>query len=708
MATNPANVLEAIATSAEEIKHTIHSPEESQTTAEFALPVLESDELRLTIFSCRFTESPSAAISFYEKLLKRGTAIYNDAVICYILDTCYDVSQIELEFLINNLESDTQLETIAEQCGLLDTFSLEEQSATASQMLANILRAYLGALCVEKGHSSALKVVNQLISGPMTSYCIGFRHLMKSVKSESQQPNGTTANEATQEHEIGAQTINGDRTMEVKTEEADPQNQIHEDEAARDTAAVQVDERSLFQRNLELESTLRKMIGGESLTIYFKESKRKNWQCSVEIFGYGRQVIVFEAGSRDNLGGIWSRVNSTSVSQITKLWEEYNLDLYTKFNTKVTSIRPDESGRWSINDDPSLGKFDGVIAAVGTCGDPKVLKIAGEEKFRGHIYHSSELDGKNVKGKTVLIVGGGASAVEAVQFAVEADAGKIKVLARSEKWIIPRNAVIDMILAFNIFGYETWISWVPEWLLRLLFYRDLADIAPPRGKGVFTETPMVNTDILKQIRAGKAEWLRGDILGFEDNGIRFNHRTKGVPKNGPGRESIEEGEVVIMATGYKRPSLDFLPPECFEEPYMPPNWYLQCFPPQHLSICAENSTYVNGIGAVGNFHIGIYTRILLMFLLDPLTRPSDYWMKVWVNMTRYIKARSPTGAFDFFTYSELMWWFVFCVVINPLRWKWAIFVFFGLGINIPLAIVDREKELRNDLDFPDEKDIQTF
>ncbi len=30
-----------------------------------------------------------------------------------------------------------------------------------------------------------------------------------------------------------------------------------------------------------------------------------------------------------------------------------------------------------------------------------------------------------------------------------------------------------------------------------------------------------------------------------------------------------------MATGYQRPSLSFLPPEVFEEPYQPPNWYLQ-------------------------------------------------------------------------------------------------------------------------------------
>lgn len=62
-------------------------------------------------------------------------------------------------------------------------------------------------------------------------------------------------------------------------------------------------------------------------------------------------------------------------------------------------------------------------------------------------------------------------------------------------------------------------------------------------------------------------------------------------------------------------------------------------------------------------------------------------MKKWIDMTRYIKFRAPTGAFDFFTYSELIYWFVFCIVINPFRWKWAPFVFSGVGSALPLKVV---------------------
>ncbi len=128
-----------------------------------------------------------------------------------------------------------------------------------------------------------------------------------------------------------------------------------------------------------------------------------------------------------------------------------------------------------------------------------------------------------------------------------------------------------------------------------------------------------------------------------------------------------------------------------------PHLAVQVFPPSHMSICANNCTYVNAIGTVGNYHIGIYTRLLLMFLVDPLARPSEYWMKKWIDMTHWMKRRAPTGAFDFFTYSELMYWFVFVVAVNPFRWKWALFVLCGVGTALPMGVVKSEDAVRNGL-----------
>ena len=386
------------------------------------------------------------------------------------------------------------------------------------------------------------------------------------------------------------------------------------------------------------------------------------------------------------------------VGAVEKLWKHYHLDERTKFDTKVEKVYKDRQGRWIINDE-SNGRYDGVMACIGTCGDPKMPHMPGQDEFKGLISHSSQLDGKDkdARDKKVLVIGGGASAIEALEFTIHANAAKTSVLARSEKWIIPRNPFIDILLSLNIFGAETMLSWIPENLLRLFFYRDLRDLSPPKnsGKGLFTETPMVNNDVFEQVRSGKASWLRGDIVRVTETGVQFKHRAQGVPKNGPGREEHLPADLIIMATGYTRPSLSFLPEDAFEQDYSPPSWYLQVFPPRHPDICANNCTYVNAIGAVGNWHIGIYTRFLLMFLVDPLARPSENRMKTWIDFTRWVKRRAPTGALEFFTYAELVYWFVFVVVVNPFRWKWAPFVLCGVGSALPKRIVEEEDRLRN-------------
>ncbi|KAI5461760.1 flavin-binding monooxygenase-like family protein [Mariannaea sp. PMI_226] len=433
--------------------------------------------------------------------------------------------------------------------------------------------------------------------------------------------------------------------------------------------------------------------------------------------GHGFDVTLFESGSEDQVGGIWTRVNDTSglqihslmyrfhpsvrwqegypnrreiVDQVQQIFRRYGLDKRTRFNTKVKNVYR-QNGRWIVND-ASFGRFDGIIAAIGTCGAPKMPHVQGMEKFKGSIYHSSDLTGKEAKDKKIVIIGGGASAVEALEFAAAEEAQKTTILSRSDKWIIPRNLVVDTLLSFNIFGHETIFSFIPEFFLRKLFYRSLEDLAPS-NKGIFMDTPMVNSDVMDKLRENKAEWVRCDIEEFVDRGVLVNRRAKGVPQGGPGHQEVVEADIVVMATGFKRPSLSFLPNDSFEEPYAPPSWYLQTFPPSHPSVSAINCTYLSAIGTVGNWHIGIYTRILLMFLVDPLTRPRPFWMERWIDMTKLLKRTSPTGAFDFFTYLELLWWFVFCIAFNPFRWKWAAFVFFGLGFALPKAVVEEESRL---------------
>jgi hypothetical protein len=88
-------------------------------------------------------------------------------------------------------------------------------------------------------------------------------------------------------------------------------------------------------------------------------------------------------------------------------------------------------------------------------------------------------------------------------------------------------------------------------LLQKFFYRDLDDISPA-NKGLYTDTPMVSSDLFSQIRSSKARWLRGDVITVEEDSILFNHRAKGLPKAYPSRETLVQGDIFIKATGFKR------------------------------------------------------------------------------------------------------------------------------------------------------------
>jgi hypothetical protein len=154
---------------------------------------------------------------------------------------------------------------------------------------------------------------------------------------------------------------------------------------------------------------------------------------------------------------------------------------------------PEELGhaRWLVNDDPE--PFDAIIATIGTCGKPKRASFPGmpeshgegelcpdgylppiptgaadgerrnghgsdmdksyagalksdesssdEEKhsgadgdvYEGPIIHSSELDDADLAGKTIVVIGSGASGVEAIETALAKGARKGVFIARSDK-----------------------------------------------------------------------------------------------------------------------------------------------------------------------------------------------------------------------------------------------------------------------------------
>jgi hypothetical protein len=216
-----------------------------------------------------------------------------------------------------------------------------------------------------------------------------------------------------------------------------------------------------------------------------------------------------------------------------------------------------------------------------------------------------------------------------------------------------------------------------EFLLRWLFYGDLHDMAPASsapGGGIFDATPVLNSRIFGLVREKRASWLRGDIERFTSTGIQFSRRSHDTTAGDPGVLGVEQGDVCILATGFKRPSLSFLPKSCSDGVYSDPNWFLTVFPTTSPTVCAINATFRNGIASAGGAHIGIYARMLLVFLLDPSTLPSEYAMKSWVDLCHFIKKTHIGGAFAHVTAGEMHFATLATIFFTPSLWTWSSFI----------------------------------
>ena len=171
------------------------------------------------------------------------------------------------------------------------------------------------------------------------------------------------------------------------------------------------------------------------------------------------------------------------------------------------------------------------------------------------------------------------------------------------QWIIPRNTFIDTIISAQPFGQEMPLSFVWEWFIRTFHYRDLKDLSP-KGLGIYEGTPVVNNAFLDHIRAGKIEYIRGDTERFVQNGVRVNTRTRDQPKGAKdAKPETIEGDVVVLATGFERPTLDFLPKDVFPDGYSRPDLYLQNFATEDWTVLCTNSAYMNAIGTVGHMYV---------------------------------------------------------------------------------------------------------
>lgn len=182
-------------------------------------------------------------------------------------------------------------------------------------------------------------------------------------------------------------------------------------------------------------------------------------------------------------------------------------------------------------------------------------------------------------------------------------------------------------------------------------------------------SPFVTLTHLKN--SGTVTWIQGDCQRFVEKGLEVQRR--GTQPHLGSKPLTEQCDVCIYATGYQRPTIDFL--SKFANGYTAPSWFLQVFPPGTPTICAINSTWVHGIGSVGAAHIGMYTRLLLVYTLDARTRPSKSVMCAWVWVVETIL--KPFHGLAFITTAEMYVWFLVLIAFQPQLWGWGRYILGG-------------------------------
>ncbi|CVL03471.1 related to steroid monooxygenase [Fusarium proliferatum] len=146
----------------------------------------------------------------------------------------------------------------------------------------------------------------------------------------------------------------------------------------------------------------------------------------------------------------WSKYYSPAA-EIQSYYESFArekgyVDNYIKLSHRVDKATWDEpNGQWILTVTETTDgqertfedRVDFLIANIGILNTWKWPDIPNRKAFRGHITHSADYDTSlDLQGKTVIVIGSGASAIQIVP-AIRSTAKKVISFYRTQQWIGP-------------------------------------------------------------------------------------------------------------------------------------------------------------------------------------------------------------------------------------------------------------------------------
>ena len=288
-------------------------------------------------------------------------------------------------------------------------------------------------------------------------------------------------------------------------------------------------------------------------------------------------IAYDQVDASDDIGGNWHHgvyetahiISSRKITQFThfpmpadypdfpsaqNMWDYLNafanhfeLRKNIELNQPVQQVRPIANNKWEVtfaNNQQRI--YKGILLCNGHHWSERFPQFKGQ--FNGEIIHSKAYKSpEQLRGKRVLVIGGGNSACDVAAEAARVGARSVLSL-RESVWFIPKTfagvPIADLI---------RW--WMPTWWQRLMAYAIIrltfgrhADYGLPRPQyRVFDKHPTLNNEVPYYIKHGRITPKPG-VERLDGWQVEFVDRSR------------ETFDLIVCATGFNV-SYPFLPPE---------------------------------------------------------------------------------------------------------------------------------------------------
>jgi hypothetical protein len=312
--------------------------------------------------------------------------------------------------------------------------------------------------------------------------------------------------------------------------------------------------------------------------------------------------------------------------------DHFGLREHIWFGTEVVAIEPVEGDQWDVTTRPSGGgaeriaRYAAVVLANGHNWSPKLPAYDGMDDFRGEMIHSSSFkDGATMRGRKVLVVGGGNTGCD---IAVEGAAHAVRCWHSTRRgyWYAPKfvfgrpaDQVNDAVAGLRL------PLRVRQWMFARTLKLTVGDLTryglPKPDHRVYETHPIVNSQLMYFIGHGGVTPVR-DVARFERDGVLLvdGHRI--------------EPDLVIFATGYL-PRFEFLAPDVLESDRDGrPQLYMHTFARSHPTLAITGLVQPDsGVFPIMHWQAVTIARWLRLREADP-ARADEFWRGVATSPER--------------------------------------------------------------------------